>query len=390
MISDPLFWLALLSLGGSIYILLNAVALATWRRRRRMPRPGSLPPPESSLAVILAGRDEEESIERTVRSLVTGQQPAPRVIAVNDRSDDRTGEIIDRLADEHPEVHPVHITTLPEGWLGKCNALEQGAAHLGEEEWILFTDADVEFAPGVLADAVAEADRSGADHFVLFPRLRHEGILEGGILTLFSLLLGTGFRFSRIESDDPEAYIGVGAFNMVRRSLYERFGGHRPLRMEVADDLKMGFLAKKYGGRSTARYGTGEVSVRWRQGGVDTLRGIVRSGFPGLNFSWFRVIWGTGGVLFVFVLPFLLILLTEPGSPQFLLTVATLLSTLTSVALAAVGEKTGLTSILLTPVAGFLFAGATLLSAISITRAGGVWWRETFYPIDELRKGTVR
>ena len=389
MISDPLLWLSSLSLLGSSYILFNALLLTVWRRRRKMPAtPGSSP--RGSLAVILAARDEEESIGPTVTSLVTGQYPPPRVIVVDDRSADRTGEIITSLADRYPKVLPLRIESLPSGWLGKCNALEQGAAHVEDEEWILFTDADVEFAPGVLADAVAEAERAGVDHFVLFPRLRYEGVLEGGILTLFSLLLGTGFRFSRIETDDPGAFIGVGAFNMIRRSLYERFGRHRPLRMEVADDMKLGYLAKKHGGRSTARYGADRVSVRWRQGGIDTLRGIVRSGFPGMNFSWLRVIWGSSGVLIVFVLPFLLIPLTEPGSLPFTLTIAAALLGLISMGCTARDERIDLTSILLTPVAGFLFAGAVLLSASSITRAGGVWWRETFYPIDELRRGSVR
>src|SRR5690606_6511949 len=108
--------------------------------------------------------------------------------------------------------------------------------------------------------------------FVLFPHLRFEGRLEGGILTLFTLLLGTGFSFHRVESDNPEAFVGIGAFNMIRSSLYRSFDRHTQLRMEVADDMKLGYLAKKHGGRSTARYGGDRLSVRWRQGAIDTLR----------------------------------------------------------------------------------------------------------------------
>lgn len=392
MLSDSFFWLSLLSLGGALYLLLQALLLASWARRRQMPTRTTVDTKGlPSLAVLLAARDEEESIGRTLESLVTDQSPPPRVIVVNDRSHDRTGEVIARLAARDDRIVPVQVRALPEGWLGKCHALHRGAARLAEEEWILFTDADVTFAPGVLAEAVAEAERAEADHFVLFPRLEWGGPLEGSLLNLFSLLLGIGFRFRSVESDDPEAFVGIGAFNMIRRSLYDRIGRHRPLRMEVADDMKLGYLAKVYGGRSTARYGGDRVRVRWRRGTFDTVRGIARSAFPGMNFHWGRLLWGTTGILLVFVLPVvLLLLLREVASPSSVLSLASLVSGLSAVSIAARREGVGLLSILLTPLAALLFAWGILYSGFSITKAGGVWWRETFYSIDDLRHGSVR
>src|SRR5438309_2764680 len=102
-------------------------------------------PPEGgwpALAVIFAARNEAAGVEQATRSLLAQDYPELEVIAVDDRSTDDTGAILDAIAAEDPRLRVVHVRDLPAGWLGKNHAL-QSAAGETRADWLLFTDADV-------------------------------------------------------------------------------------------------------------------------------------------------------------------------------------------------------------------------------------------------------
>ncbi len=368
-------WLALM-----IYVAL---------RQRHADDAPAMNEPWPSVSIIVAAMNEESTIEPAMRSLLALDYPDLEIIAANDRSTDRTGEILERLAAEHPgRLRTVHITDLPPGWLGKCNALQTASAE-ARGEWILFTDADVIFAPEALRVAAAYATAGRADHIVLFPQMLWKGYMEAGLLALFMMALTVGFQLWRVESRSRRAFIGVGAFNMIRRSLYERFGRHEPLRLEVADDVKLGYLAKKHGGRSMTVHSDGQVAVRWREGTMDTVRGLERSGFAGIDFNWLKlagVLLFTAGILLApYVLPLI------GGSPA-----------ITSLSLGAIGVILIIYTVaarnydlpiwigLLHPFACILFAYAFVRSAAVTSARGGLSWRGTFYSVKELKRGTVR
>jgi cellulose synthase/poly-beta-1,6-N-acetylglucosamine synthase-like glycosyltransferase len=380
-----------------LYALIVAALILVWLAivvyaGARLRRAGDAPPmtgPWPSVSVVVAAMNEEGTIEPAMRSLMELDYPALEVIAVDDRSADATGRILDRLAEENPgRLRALHITELPAGWLGKCNALRT-ASRTVRGEWILFTDADVIFSPEALRTALAFATAGRADHIVLFPRMLWEGWLEAALLSFFTMAFTIGFQMWRVESRSKRAFIGVGAFNMVRRDIYERFGGHEPLRLEVADDVKLGLLVKKHGGRSMAVDSGGQVIVRWREGVRDTMRGLERSGFAGLDFNWLKlsasVLFCLGVMLAPYALPFL------SDSPAMLwLSLGSIAAIITIYALN--GRRNGfpLWIGLLHPAACLLFAYAFIRSAVVTTARGGLSWRGTFYSIEELKRGTVR
>ena len=382
--------LSLLALAGGLYIALPVVLIEIWRRKRRLSRIYSEQKAKkgAKVSVIFAAQNEEKHIARTLDSLVVQDYPDLEIIVVNDRSDDQTGDIIRRYAADCERVTAIMIEDLPEGWLGKCNALREGMTR-SSGEWLLFTDADVEFDPQAVSQAIASSEVLGADHLVLFPRLLWHGPMEAGLLAFFTMMLGVGFQFWRVESSSLHAYVGIGAFNMIRRSLYQRFGGHHPLRLEIADDMKLGYLAKKYGGQSVALYGDGEVRVRWREGAGDVVRGIIRSGFPGINFNWLRLTFGVIGISLVFIVPFFLLLI-NPSPVVALLSGLTVLLGIVSVGLTAYSQQIPLWTTLLYPFSAALFVCGLLLSALVTTIKGGVQWRNTFYSVKELKKGSVK
>src|SRR5262249_2281849 len=149
-------------------------------------------------------------------------------IIVDDRSTDRTSEILRQMAQEDTRLKVQRVDVLPEGWLGKCHACHVGAS-AATGDWILFTDADCWLKPDVIVRAVRLAQRDGADHVTLTPGtvVQSLGAKAWHLMFLTSLLNW----FSGVNRDCPKAYLGIGAFNLVRTEAYRQCGGYEALRL---------------------------------------------------------------------------------------------------------------------------------------------------------------
>ena len=167
------FWLALGCLAAQLVVLgLLAGGGLALRKFEAAPRPPGRPWP--AVSVIVAARDEAAGIEAAMGSLLALDYPALEVIAVDDRSGDATGAILDRLAAHDRRLRVLHVRELPPGWLGKNHAVALGARE-ARGELLLFTDADVEFAPAALRSAVSILEAEELDHLALGPGLRLPG-----------------------------------------------------------------------------------------------------------------------------------------------------------------------------------------------------------------------
>ena len=123
------------------------------------------------VTIVVAARNEEAKIEEGLRSLLALDYPEIEIIAVDDRSTDATGELMDSIARESAgKLHIEHVSALPAGWLGKTHAMWI-AGRKATGDWILFTDADVIFSPDSLRRAIAYIETERADHLVLFPTM---------------------------------------------------------------------------------------------------------------------------------------------------------------------------------------------------------------------------
>jgi glycosyltransferase involved in cell wall biosynthesis len=142
-----------------------------------------------------AARDEAATLETTVRGLLAQDYPGLEVVVVDDRSSDGTGAIADRLAAADPRVTAVHVRELAAGWLGKVHALARGLEQ-ARGALVLFTDADITFAPGALARAVGwmEARGLGLEKNAFAQGARFSAWRTLGLLPL--LLLGSVAPFT--------------------------------------------------------------------------------------------------------------------------------------------------------------------------------------------------
>jgi cellulose synthase/poly-beta-1,6-N-acetylglucosamine synthase-like glycosyltransferase len=343
--------------------------------------------PAPSLSVVVTARDEAAAIEATVRSLLRQRHPSLQLILVDDRSTDGTGTILDRLAAEAgPRLEVVHVAALPEGWLGKCHACHVGARR-ARGAWLLFLDADVTLGPDDLLERVVRlAERRGLDHLPVLPDMRPVGVLQGALLAVFEQALFLHMRFWEMEEDRRRGGSGVGAFNLVRRSAYEGVGGHVRLRLEVAEDYKLGMLLKETGARQRLLSGQGVVFCPWHPSALAIVRGLEKNFFGGTGYSVVKVVLHSLAIGLMQGGPAVLLAAGIPA--PFLVQQAALLLMLQSTS-----RRLGRSPLALwvaTPLAVVLLLYAYWNSTLRTLRDGGIRWRDTFYPLQTLRSGVVR
>jgi glycosyltransferase involved in cell wall biosynthesis len=140
-----LLGLAIFTLGAFI---LSCVVMWFGHRTIKSLDKVSLPPATMSpkVSILIPARNEEKNIAAALQSVLQQDYDNFEIIVVNDRSTDRTGEILDLIARANSSLHPIHVTALPKGWLGKNHAL-YCAAHESSGELLLFTDADIVMHP---------------------------------------------------------------------------------------------------------------------------------------------------------------------------------------------------------------------------------------------------
>ncbi len=341
------------------------------------------------VSIIVPARNEEADIEQGLTGLLALDYDNYEVIVVDDRSTDRTGEIVDRVAASpaaHGCLRVVHVAELPPGWLGKVHAMWT-AAQQATGDWLLFTDADVLFKPDVLRRALAYADAEQADHVVVFPRMIMTSPGERMMIAFFQTLFTFGHRPWRVADPDTDDHMGVGAFNMVRRTAYDTVGTYKKLRMEVLDDMKLGKVIKNAGLRQRNVFGEDLISIRWAKGAMGVVDNLTKNFFAVLSFQWWRTVASAVALFYLNLWPFVGLWLAHGWGR---LPYAIALGSMFLIYL-GMSFRSSIPAyyFVLHPVSTVLFEYTLLRSMFLTLWNDGVTWRGTKYPLEELRKGMV-
>ena len=339
-----------------------------------------------SISVIFAARDEAEKLSSALATLLAQDYPPYEVIAVNDRSQDGTGAILREFEEANDRLKVITVSELPAGWLGKPHALMLGAER-ATGEWLLFTDADVHFAPDVLRRAVRLARDRGWDHLALLSGFDMRGFWEGVTLTYFSIGFILGNEPWLAANPRSRRYVGIGAFQMVRRAAYDACGGHRALAMEVVEDMKLGKLIKKAGFRSGLGLAPESVWLRWYSGAGNIVRGLTKNMFAALSFSIPLALFHLAQMFMACLLPFAGLAFGSGWVRVFAaIPVAVLLAFHAGACRRA---KVSMWYALTNPLGTLILCYIVVRSTVVTLGRGGVVWRGTFYAIEELRRGSV-
>lgn len=204
-------------------------------------------PVRARVSVLLPVRDEAPRVQACLRTLL--DQGAHEVLVLDDGSTDGTAERVRALG-----VEPLPGRPLPPGWLGKPHACAQ-LAEAATGDVLVFVDADVELAPGAVAATVALLEQTGLDLVSPYPRQRAPGatrlvqpLLQWSWLTFLPLRLA--------EHGGPSLSAANGQLLAVRRTAYDRAGGHAAVRGEVVEDVALLRAVKRAGGSGGVVDGT--------------------------------------------------------------------------------------------------------------------------------------
>ena len=341
------------------------------------------------VSIIVPARNEEAHIAPALTTLLKLDYDNYEVIAVNDRSIDRTGEVMNQIAltpEAQGRLKVIHITELPSGWLGKAHAMWT-AANQANGDWLLFTDADVLFRPDVLKRALAYAEAESADHVVLFPRMIMKSPGERMMIAFFQTLFVFGHRPWKVADPKTKDHMGVGAFNLIRRRVYDAVGTYQALRFEVLDDMKLGKIVKNSGYAQRNVYGADLISLRWAHGAMGMVNNLTKNFFAIMSFQWWRALMSAFALAFLNLMPFVGVCLAHGWAR---LPYAAALASIFAIYLGMSWESdVPAYYFVLHPIGATLFVYIMLRSMILTLARGGVVWRGTFYSLEELRKGMV-
>ncbi|HEY9786451.1 MAG TPA: glycosyltransferase [Candidatus Obscuribacterales bacterium] len=251
-----------LLLANTVWIAcLLALTLAFYMLLKRVER---CQIPESDLpfvSIIVPARNEEAKIARCLESLLSQDYPGFEVIVIDDRSSDRTPEIIESFAKRDRRLKFVRGKDAPQGWVGKCNALAY-AVGFASGDWFIFTDADTCHSAYSVRDAIAHAVRNKVDLISFVPMQELGSFWEKLVMSvlLSSFLIGDPFH----TVNDPKARraYAYGQYIICRRRSYLALGGHQAVRDEIVEDHALGRVFKEKGYKIAVADGKTLYSVR--------------------------------------------------------------------------------------------------------------------------------
>lgn len=340
-----------------------------------------------SITVVVPARDEAADIADCVESLLSQDYSNMHIVAVDDRSVDGTGAILDALAGgNRGRLEVLHVTSLPAGWLGKTHAMALAARQsiaTRKPDYMLFTDADIVFRADAIRRSLAEAVVDKADHFVVAPTTVAKSRGEGMLLAYLQVMGLWAVRPWRVS--DPKAKrdaIGVGAFNLIRTAAYEQLGGFEAAPMEILEDLTLGRRVKRAGLRQRVASAPGMVCVHWAAGMFGIVNGMSKNLFAVFRFSAVLLMGVAAWIALFCIAPVALLAVGETRLPA----VITVASVAGMYILSSRSSRLSSGYTLLFPIAAVVVIYAMLRSMLITLREGGVAWRGTFYSLAELRR----
>ncbi|MDB5026117.1 MAG: glycosyltransferase [Mucilaginibacter sp.] len=365
--------ISLITIALTIYLL---AGLKKIRQLSAQPLLEEQPP----VAVIIAMRNEEEELEKALQSVLNLNYNNYRIVVVNDRSTDRTGEILQDFKTRHPQLDMVSITTLPDDWLGKNNALYQGYLN-SREEWMLFTDADIEFHPDALSRAMSYAVANKLDHLSILPEVVSRSAILNSVLATFAIMLILHLKPWDAKKAGSKAFVGIGAFNLLRRDAYEKIGTHACIRRRPDDDLQLGLRVKSAGLRQDVLTGLGYIRLEWYKNLGQFGNGLLKNSFSTADYNISRTFASVTFILIAIALPMPVMFVF--GSTAIRLMAGAVL--LFHIVYMIMVPPNKWWYALMIPFAGLFMAYTFLRAAIITLKQGGIYWRDSFYSLEMLR-----
>jgi glycosyltransferase involved in cell wall biosynthesis len=348
------------------------------------------------VSVILPARNEEKYVARCLDTLLAQDYPNFEVIAINDGSTDRTGEIIELYAKKDRRVVPVSTPPKPEGWAGKNWACVQGYG-VATGDYLFFTDADTEHSPTAISLAVGHMLAEGLDALTAIPRLLCKDLWTRITLPGLSTFLHT--RFSPLRVNDPSKKTGYffGSFFVITRKTYEAVGTHVAVKEELVEDGALGARVKEAGHRMKMVRGERYIDAVWARDLSTLWHGLRRLVIPLYHQDRRGAHLIAAAVFFILFAPFLFLGYSLPvvviadgplSAPTAIALIAVQALTISALLLTtAVQSRFGVFQspayALGAPVGGALICFGFISAIVDARKKDAVSWRDRRYTVSE-------
>ena len=222
----------------------------------------SKPHVKPKVSVILPARNEERFIERCLKSLAEQDYENYEIIAIDDRSDDRTGEIIKKITQKIPNLLYALADLKPEKWMGKNWACMEGFKK-ATGELLLFTDADTFHSKRTISLAVDHMMSEELDALTVIPKMICLDNWTKITLPVLSTFLHTRFSALRVNDSSKKTGYFFGSFFIIKRKTYELVGTHEGVKGEIVEDGALGKKVKEAGFKMKMVRGEHLVEAVW-------------------------------------------------------------------------------------------------------------------------------
>jgi hopene-associated glycosyltransferase HpnB len=308
--------LVLLSLIAFVWLILFLSPAHQVFFRQTLDAGTALPDPRAwpRVTIIVPARNEASMLPRTVPTVCAQDYPDLSVIVVDDQSDDASPQILEKLTSQHANLTVVRAADRPAGWCGKPWAVMQGVERAAmlrshaepetrDSELLLFTDADIEFHPQAVRQAVRLFSAGPYDLVSLFPQLVFSCTSERIGLTGLVTVLALGYPAGVVNNPKSKQALAAGGFILVRRDVYDSIGGHAAVKNQVIEDINLARAIKSAGHRLHIRLTDDLLTTRMYENLPDLWEGLAKNAYAGVDHRPDKFILGSVLAALVAVLP---------------------------------------------------------------------------------------
>ena len=338
------------------------------------------------VSIILPARNEEKFIDKCLVSLLNQDYDNYEIIAINDSSEDSTGDLIKKYAKKYSKIIPVDANPKPVGWVGKNWACMEGYKK-ATGELLLFTDSDTKHTNSVISLAVSHLLSLELDALTVIPRMLCLDLITKITLPMISTFLHTRFSALRVNDKSKNTGYFFGSFFIIKKTTYDSVGTHEGVRQELIEDGALGKKVKESGFKMRMVRGEHLIDAVWARD-INTLwNALKRLMVPFYLQNAKLAVASSIGVLFLLFMSFPIfaysvILFNDTTSSLVLVVIAGIASALVytgAILDATKGLDLGIKYALLAPIGGFVVAGGFFAGLIQAKSKDAVSWRGRTY-----------
>ena len=349
------------------------------------------------VSVILPARNEENYISKCLETLSIQDYKDFEVIAIDDSSEDKTGEIIEKFAKEDSKIIHVAAREKPQNWMGKNWACMEGFKK-ATGDLMLFTDADTKFEKNVITLAVSHLQSENLDALTVIPRLRCIDKITKITLPMLSTFLHS--RYSALNVNNPEKKVGYffGSFFVIKRKVYEEIGTHEKVKQEIIEDGALGKITKESGYALKMVRGEHLIEALYSRSSKEMWNGLKRLIVPLYHQNSGSAIGVFFAVLFILFMPIPLlaysIIAFESNLSFIILLISSVISTITIFSASIMETKMGLNlsivNSIFAPVGSIIVVLGFLSGILQANKSTAVSWRGRKYSVKEFSQNYLK